>query len=175
MRKVVLVVNVTVAAYVNKVLLKLVSQIQHATYRNNKVQFMKFLNSKLLLSSVFASAALFASVTHADDNKLQQAYKSTNVKGALINLCKDETAKGNKLSAAEVSKYCTCAVEADGKMTNAQKWEIQSAINAKKSPSSLAFVQQQNKNLQTCFGPQLTTKLKTLSEEAMKAAPAAKN
>ncbi|WP_119025932.1 hypothetical protein [Acinetobacter soli] len=136
---------------------------------------MKFLNTKLLLSSVMASAALFASVTHADDNKLQQAYKSTNVKGALINLCKEETAKGNKLNSAEVGKYCSCAVEADGRMTNAQKWEIQSAINAKKSPSSLAFVQQQNKSLQTCLGPQLTSKLKTLSEEAMKAAPAAKN
>ena len=106
---------------------------------------MKLLNTKLLLSSLMAAAAFTATVSHAaDENKLQQAYKSTNVKGALINLCKDETGKGNKLTAAEVSKYCTCAVEADGKMTNAQKWEVQSAINAKKSPSSLAFVQQQN-------------------------------
>ena len=80
-------------------------------------------------------------------------------------------ADSKKLSAAEVSKYCTCAVEADGKLTNAQKWEIQSAINQKKSPSTLAFVQKQNKDLQTCFGPQLTGKLKSLTEEAMKAAP----
>ncbi len=55
-------------------------------------------------------------------------------------------------------------------MTEAQKWEIQSAINAKKSPSSLAFVQQQNRDLKACFGPQLTTKLEKLTEEAMKAA-----
>lgn len=47
----------------------------------------------------------------------------------------------------------------------------QSAINQKKSPSTLAFVQKQNKDLQTCFGPQLTGKLKSLTEEAMKAAP----
>lgn len=132
---------------------------------------MKILNTKLLLSSLMAAAAFTATVSHAaDENKLQQAYKSTNVKGALINLCKDETGKGNKLTAAEVSKYCTCAVEADGKMTNAQKWEVQSAINAKKSPSSLAFVQQQNKDLQACFGPQLTGKLKGLTDEAMKSA-----
>ena len=122
------------------------------------------------MSSVFATAALFASVTHADDNKLQQAYKSTNVKGSLINVCKEETAKGGKLSAAEVAKYCTCAVEADGKMTNAQKWEIQSAINAKKSPASLAFVQQQNKSLLACFGPDLSGKLQSLTEAAMKSA-----
>lgn len=123
-----------------------------------------------MLSIAVSATALFASVAHADNDKLQQAYKSTNVKSALINVCKEETGKGKKLSAAEVSKYCTCAVEADGRLTNAQKWDIQSAINQKKSPASLAFVQKQNKDLQACFGPQLTGKLKTLTEEAMKAA-----
>ncbi len=46
----------------------------------------------------------------------------------------------------------------------------QSAINAKKSPSSLAFVQQQNKDLQACLGAPLVSKLEKLTEEAMKAA-----
>ena len=127
-----------------------------------------------MLSIAVSTTALFASVAHADNDKLQQAYKSTNVKSALINVCKEETGKGKKLSAAEVSKYCTCAVEADGRLTNAQKWDIQSAINQKKSPASLAFVQKQNKDLQACFGPQLTGKLKTLTEEAMKSAQASK-
>ena len=90
----------------------------------------------------------------------------------MINICKEETAKGKKLSAAEVSKYCSCAIEADGKLTNAQKWEIQSTINQKKNPSTLAFVKKQNTDLQACFGPQLTSKLKTLTEQAMKAAQA---
>ena len=126
-----------------------------------------------MISAIMSVAALFATTTHANNDKLQQAYKSTNVKAALINVCKDETGKSKKLSAAEVSKYCTCAVEADGKLTNAQKWEIQSTINQKKSPATLAFVQKQNKDLQTCFGPQLTSKLKSLTEEAMKAAQAA--
>jgi hypothetical protein len=105
---------------------------------------------------------------------LQNAYKSTNIKAALINVCKEETGKGKQLTSSEVSKYCTCAVEADGKLTNAQKWEIQSTINQKKSPATLAFVQKQNKDLQACFGPQLTGKLKTLTEQAQKAAAAKK-
>jgi hypothetical protein len=144
------------------------------TYRINKVVFMNILKSNIIMSACFSTVALFATATHAaESNKLQEAYKSSNVKAALINVCKDETAKGKKLSAAEISKYCSCAVEADGRLTNAQKWEIQSTINQKKSPATLAFVQKQNKDLQACFGPQLTGKLKNLTEEAMKAAQAA--
>jgi hypothetical protein len=136
---------------------------------------MKNLKSNIILSTLFSAVALVTTATHAaETNKLQEAYKSTNVKAALINVCKDETGKSKKLSASEVSKYCSCAVEADGKLTNAQKWEIQSAVNQKKSPATLAFVQKQNKDLQTCFGPQLTGKLKNLTEEAMKAAQAKK-
>ncbi|SPL72202.1 hypothetical protein [Acinetobacter stercoris] len=129
---------------------------------------MKMLKSNIILS-LFAGFAMMGSVAHAADNALQQAYKSTNVKSALVNVCKQETAKGGKLSSAEVSKFCSCQIEAQGKVTEAQKWEIQSAVNQKKNPSSLAFVQQQNRDLQTCFGPQLTAKLKTLAEAAMKA------
>ena len=132
---------------------------------------MKNLKSNIILSTFVSAVAMMATASHAAEaNKLQEAYKSTNVKSALINVCKDETGKSKKLSAAEVSKYCTCAVEADGKLTNAQKWEIQSTINQKKSPATLAFVQKQNKDLQACFGPQLTGKLKSLTEEAMKSA-----
>lgn len=108
---------------------------------------MKLLKSNLILSSLFSAAALMAGSAQAAENPVQAAYKSTNVKGALINVCKDQTAKGGKLSSAEVSKFCSCQVEAQGKVTEAQKWEIQSAINAKKSPSSLAFVQQQTVTL----------------------------
>ncbi|NNG75756.1 hypothetical protein HLH10_05350 [Acinetobacter sp. ANC 4277] len=132
---------------------------------------MKNLKSNIILSTLVSAVAFMATASNAaETNKLQEAYKSTNVKSALINVCKEETGKSKKLSAAEVSKYCTCAVEADGKLTNAQKWEIQSTINQKKSPATLAFVQKQNKDLQACFGPQLTGKLKSLTEEAMKSA-----
>ena len=136
---------------------------------------MKNLKSNIILSTLVSAVALMATASNAaETNKLQEAYKSTNVKSALINVCKDETGKSKKLSSAEVRKYCTCAVEADGKLTNAQKWEIQSTINQKKSPATLAFVQKQNKDLQACFGPQLTGKLKSLTEEAMKSAQAKK-
>src|SRR5690606_11660283 len=166
--------NATVVVYANKVLQTQVLKTRHVIYRKDKVEYMKMSKSSIVLSAIVSAAAMFTTATHAAEDKLQQAYKSTNVKAALINVCKDETAKGKKLAAAEVSKYCSCAVEADGKLTNAQKWEIQSTINQKKSPGTLAFVQKQNKDLQACFGPQLTGKLKNLTEEAMKSAQAAK-
>jgi len=131
---------------------------------------MKFSKSNIILSTMMSAAALFATASHAADNPLQAAYKSTNVKSALVNVCKDQTAKGGKLTSAEVSKFCSCQIDAQGKVTEAQKWEIQSAINAKKSPSSLAFVQQQNKDLQACLGAPLVSKLEKLTEEARKAA-----
>ncbi|EPF77324.1 hypothetical protein [Acinetobacter rudis] len=133
---------------------------------------MNILTTRVLTSALFAVSAGVASTAFAAEADLQQAYKSTDVKSALINVCKTETSKGGKLTAAEVAKYCGCAIESDGKLTNAQKWQIQSTINQKKSPSTLAFVQQQNQALKTCFGPQLTTKLQTLTEAAMKAAQA---
>lgn len=148
--------------------------IQRVIYRNNKVQFMKNLKSGFIATTLFAAAAFVGSAAQAETSALQDAYKSTNVKSALINVCKSETGKSGKLSAAEVSKYCSCAIESDAKLTNAQKWEIQSTINQKKSPATLAFVQKQNQDLQACFGPQLTGKLKTLTEAAMKAAQAKK-
>lgn len=132
---------------------------------------MKNLKSRLFISALFTATACAATAGFAAEaNPLEQAYKSSNVKSALINVCKTETAKSGKLTTAEVAKYCGCAIESDAKLTNGQKWEIQSAINQKKSPSTLAFIQKQNQDLQNCFGPQLTTKLKTLSEEAMKSA-----
>lgn len=116
-----------------------------------------------MVSAIMSVAALFATTTHANNDKLEKISKSTNVKAAIINVCKEEAAKGKKLTTAEVSKYCTCAVEADGKVTNAQKWEIQSAINQKKNPATLDFVQKQDKDLEKCIGPQLTNKLKALA------------
>ncbi len=124
------------------------------------------------LVKLFATAMVMlgASQVSLANDALQKAYQSTNIKAALINVCKTETSKGGKLTSAEVTKFCTCQVEAEGKMTTAQKWEIQSAINAKKSPSSLAFIQQQNKEIQACFGAPLTAKLQKLTEEAIKSA-----
>ena len=127
---------------------------------------MKNLKSNILLSTLFSVTALFATASQA--NPIEAAYKSSNVKAGLINACKEETGKANKLTAAETTKYCTCAIDTEGKMTTAQKWEVQSAINQKKSPSTLPVIQKQNADLKACFGPQLTAKLQKLSEEAIK-------
>ena len=133
---------------------------------------MNFFKSKLILSCLFSAAAFTTAAHAAEANPLAAVAKSTNIKAALIQACKDETTKGSKgkLSATEVSKLCTCQVEAQGKVTEAQKWEIQSTINAKKNPASLAFVQKQNKDLQTCLGTSLVAKLAKLSDEARQAA-----
>jgi hypothetical protein len=134
---------------------------------------MKNLKSNIILSTFISALAMVGTASHAAEaNKMEQAYKSSNVKNSLVGVCKDETAKSGKLNASEVSKYCTCAIESDGKLTNNQKWEIQSAINQKKNPSTLPFVQKQNQELKACFGSALTTKLENLTQQAMKEAQA---
>jgi hypothetical protein len=46
---------------------------------------MKFFKSNLILSTMMSAAALLATATHAaDENPLKAAYKSTNVKSALM-------------------------------------------------------------------------------------------
>ena len=59
---------------------------------------MKFLKSNLILSTMMSATALFAMATHAADNPLQAAYKSTNVKSALIKIVKkieEDISNGN--------------------------------------------------------------------------------
>lgn len=126
---------------------------------------MKNLKSNIMVSAIMSVAALFATTTHANNDKLQQAYKSTNVKAAITNVCKEEFGKGTGLSTADISKYCTCSIKIQGTITNEQEWEIRSAINQKKNPATLAFVEKQNQDLEACFGPQLTNKLKTLASK----------
>ena len=127
---------------------------------------MKLFNTKIIFSTLFVASVLAATASQAAENPA----KSTNVKAALIENCKEQTSKGGKLSATEVNKFCGCQIDVQGKMTEAQKWEIQSAINSKKNPSSLPFMQKQYKELQTCLGAPLVSKLEKLTEEAMKAA-----
>ncbi|WLF83305.1 hypothetical protein [Moraxella sp. ZY210820] len=115
--------------------------------------------SKIALSTTVLVSAITTPVAMANP------YQSTNIKAALLQDCTTSMTKGGKLSAADAKKLCNCQVEAQGKMTVAQQWEIQSAINAKKSPESLAFVQQQNKNLLACYGTDLTAKLQKLAQQ----------
>ena len=68
-----------------------------------------------------------------------------------------------------MNKLCTCEVDAEGKLTQAQKWQIQSTINQKKNPATLDFVKNKAR---TCslVGPQLAGKLNSLAAETNKAA-----
>lgn len=54
---------------------------------------MKLLKSNLILSSLFSAAALMAGSAQAAENPVQAAYKSTNVKGALITFVKTKLQK----------------------------------------------------------------------------------
>lgn len=54
----------------------------------------------------------------------------------------------------------------------AKNGKSKARLTKRKSPATLAFVQKQNQELQACFGPELTGKLKSLTEAAMKAAQA---
>ena len=56
---------------------------------------MKNFKSNIVLSALVSAAALFATTAQADDSKLQNAYKSTNIKAALINVVKKKLAKAN--------------------------------------------------------------------------------
>ena len=134
---------------------------------------MNFLKSTAVYSTLFSALALSLTAHAADQQRLQKIFQGTNIKGGLVDMCKEDSGKSGKLSAAEVDKYCKCSIDADGKITNEQKWEIQSAINAKKNPASIAFVQQQNASLEACFGAPLTAKVKQLAMDAAKAQQAA--
>ncbi len=131
---------------------------------------MNILTSKIAAATLTLTAALFAMNTQADNSKLQQAYGSSNVKSALVGVCKTEVSKGNKLTAAEVTKVCTCQIDVEGRTTKAQMWEMQSAANQKKNPLTLPFVKKQHDDLKACFGTALTSKLDKITQDAIKAA-----
>lgn len=113
---------------------------------------------------LFACLPIISSIAHAADSEVEQVYRSTNVKAALVNACNQQTVRSGKLSTTEVSKFCSCQIEAKGRVTDAARWDIQSMLNQKKDPGTLIFVQQQNHALQACLGPELISKLKTLSD-----------
>jgi uncharacterized membrane protein len=133
---------------------------------------MSFMKSKILLSAIIALTS-FASVTTfaADDQakKLDAAFKSTNIKQGLVNVCVGDYTKAgalNKLTKAEVTKLCTCNVESRGRMTESQKWELQSATNAKNQAKVKEILTRLQKaeepKIKACLGADLQKKLLSL-------------
>ncbi|KAA8735292.1 hypothetical protein F4V57_00365 [Acinetobacter qingfengensis] len=118
----------------------------------------KILSTALLITASLSSSVLFAAP--------QDPSKSTNVKSTLISNCKEAATTQGKLASADADKFCKCQVEAEGRVTESQKWEIISLQNQKKDPSTLAFVQQNKKTFETCLGPQLISKLQSAAQAA---------
>ncbi len=135
------------------------------------------MKSNILLSSVFAAATLFSASTFAapaTDNqaKLQSIYKSSNIKQGLINACVEEQNKlgaAKVLSKTEVTQLCKCNIESQGRMTNADQWELQSAQNAKDKNKYVALMQKFGKSEQpkvkACLGTALDTKLASMQKK----------
>lgn len=147
------------------------------------------IKAKLLATSLLSLSALFSTASFANNDQakakaefeamkkeyttaMKNAGSSSNVRDGLIKACAipyKQAVKYKKLTQSDVNKLCTCEVDAEGKLTQAQKWQIQSTINQKKNPATLDFVKKQSQNVQSCVGPQLASKLNSLAAEANKA------
>ena len=94
--------------------------------------------------------------------------KSTNIRGDLEKNCQGSFTKAKVLSSAEASKFCKCTIDSQAKMTNAEEWEIQSAVNAKKDPRSLPVVKRTEQYMNTCAGSNLIKKVQAAAASAAK-------
>ncbi|KAF7275236.1 hypothetical protein GWI33_012054 [Rhynchophorus ferrugineus] len=99
--------------------------------------------------------------------------KSSNIQADLVKNCSESYTKAKVLSSAEASKFCKCTISTQAKMTNADEWAIQSAINAKKNPETLAVVQRTKKEMESCAGMPLIKKVQDATVAAMQKAAAA--
>ncbi len=146
------------------------------------------MNIKLVATSLFTLSALFTANTYAADStqkafeaikaeyekSLESAAKSSNIRSGLIKACgvKYKMAISNKtLSQSEVNKLCACSVDAEGQVTNAQTWELQSAVNAKNKTKyqqlQMALLKKQGESIKKCVGSSLDQKLSKLASQAM--------
>lgn len=142
---------------------------------------------------VLAIAALvgtLASPAFADDRadfqamKLQYqkametATKSSDIRGGFIRACgvKYQKAVNDRLmTSAEANKLCACSVDAEGRVTNADNWALQSAVNAKNAKLvqnlQINMLKKQGDSIRACVGPALSQKIARLVQQAQ--APAA--
>lgn len=136
---------------------------------------MTFFKANMIKAALLSAASLMSIHLYAaEDQRLQKAFASTDIKAAIVGICKEDTTKTNKFTAAEVDKYCKCRVDSDSKITDEQKWAFRSAVNAKKDPTQLPFVKQQNASLEACLGAPLTQKVMKIMKDAAQAQQAAK-
>ncbi|MCH4248243.1 hypothetical protein [Acinetobacter populi] len=151
------------------------------------------MNIKLLTAGVIACSTLFGSAAFAADanssqaefealkaeyqKSLETAAKSSDIRGGLVKACsvKYKTAVANKaLTQADVNKLCSCSVTAEGQVTTAETWELQSAANAKNKTKfeqlQVSLMKKQGDSIKKCVGTDLDQKLTKLTQQAQAAA-----
>ena len=118
--------------------------------------------------------AEFEAMAKQYQSSIETAAKSSDVRGGLIKACGVQYKKAldlKMLTQADVTKLCTCTTDAEGQVTQAQKWEIQSAVNAKNQAKFQelqgALVKKQGESVKKCVGTTLDQKLSKLAQQAM--------
>ena len=149
-----------------------VSKTQHVMRQNNE-EFFQFMKSHLILSGVIACTSLFVSSAFANtpqqhEQQMKKIYSSKNIQQGLIDLCVSNYTKAGaleKLTKTEVSTLCRCNIESQGRMTEATKWKLQSAQNAKDEKTFVktmdSFQKAESPKIKKCLG-QLAPKLEKL-------------
>lgn len=135
--------------------------------------------STLFSASTFATndpataKAEFEAMMKEYKSAVEQATKSTDIRGGLIKACGTQykkTISMKLLTQADVNKLCTCTIDVEGKITESQKWAIQSAINAKNQKKAqelqIGMVEKQRDAVKKCVGPALDQKLIKLTQQA---------
>lgn len=148
------------------------------------------IKAKFLATSLFTLTTLFSTASFANNDQAQakaefeammkeyktaveSALKSPDIRGGLIKACGIQykrTVTLKLLTQAEVSKLCTCTIDTEGKVTESQKWEIQSAINSKNQAKiqqlQTSIVKKQGESVKQCVGSALDQKLAKLAQQA---------
>ena len=148
------------------------------------------MKSKFLALAVVSISALFSVNSFANDDQakmkaefeamakqyttaVETASKSSDIRGGLVKACGIQYKKTidlKLLTQADVNKLCGCTVDAEGTITQAQKWDLQSAANAKNQTKfqqlQSALMKKQGESVKKCVGPTLDQKLTQLAQKA---------
>lgn len=144
---------------------------------------------KAITTTLLGLSILFAAPAFANDAKvkaeiealkaeyqksMEAAAKSSDIRGGLIKACGVKYKKAvteKMLTQADVNKLCGCSITAEGSVTTADNWELQSAANAKNEEKikqlQMAMLKKQGESIKKCVGTALDQKLTKLTQQAM--------
>lgn len=148
------------------------------------------MKAKIIATSLLTLSALFSANTFANNDQAKakaefegmmkeyqtamgNAAKSGDIRGGLIKACGVQYKKLielKKLNQNDVTKLCTCTIDTEGKITDSQKWAIQSAINAKNQSKARELqtnlMKSQQSGVKQCIGTTLDQKIAALAKSA---------